>query len=188
MAQRAQSGLGVAARHLLLQSCSVSQPIPPYLGLFLPSEAAPARCLCYSDQFHHRRGLRGRAACPCLWGWSWSSSFPLSAWQACWGRGYPWGPVVNSSLMLLMFLEEKTQHSECTREGRLEAERILGILQSVWAGEFRGTACGGRSGPGAGVWALGTPPQPPLAFLRQAVWLFLHLPQAFSRRSAGDSK
>lgn len=44
------------------------------------------------------------------------------------GGGCPWDPTVDSSLMLLMFQEEKTQHLECCREGRQGARRILGIL------------------------------------------------------------
>ena len=45
------------------------------------------------------------------------------------------------------------------QRGRQGAERILGIPQWVWAGEFRGDACRGRSGPGA--WSLGSRDTPP---------------------------
>ena len=40
------------------------------------------------------------------------------------------------------------------QRGRQGAEKILDIPQWVWAGEFRGDACRGRSGPGA-RWVTG---------------------------------
>lgn len=67
------------------------------------------------------------------------SIFPthLSAWQACWRGGCPWDPTVDSSLMLLMLQEEKTQHLECSREQRQGAGRILGIPSRAGLGVSR---------------------------------------------------
>ena len=155
---------------------------PPLLGRLLP-RPRQARCLCRSDLFPTEgrlwaevpvpagRGALGRHLSPCP-----------SAWQVCWGQGRLQGPTADSSLLLLRFHEESTQHLECSREGSREERTLRAAAPLGWG--FTGDSCRGRSGPSDG-WLDSGDATPTVLASPQAVWVFPScLPESLTRGSA----